>query len=73
MLSSVVRSARSLGDANILRGVSGVHLPFWSNRHLCTKVAQPSEYLEKTFVARPLTMLSDDEEMMRETGMIIVD
>lgn len=72
MLSSVVRPVRSIGGG-ILRGVNGGRLPLWSGRHLCQEVAQPFENFDKAFVTGPLTMLSEEEEMMRDTGTVFAN
>ena len=57
----------------MLRGVNGGHISLWSGRYLCQEAAQPLESIEKTFVAGPLTMLSEEEEMMRDTGRMFAD
>jgi len=71
MLPSVVRPLRSL-PTGIKKCITGRHLPHWLGRCLTTEASRLSEDLSKSFVTGPLTMLSEEEEMMKETGKIIV-
>lgn len=71
MLPSVVRPVRSL-PSGIKKCITGRHLPHWLGRCLTTEASHLSEDLSKSFVTGPLTMLSEEEEMMKETGKIIV-
>lgn len=71
MLPSVVRPLRSL-PTGIKKCITGRHLPHWLGRCLTTEASRLSEDLSKSFLTGPLTMLSEEEEMMKETGKIIV-
>ena len=71
MLSLVARPVRSF-RSSILQDINEGHISLWSGRYLCQEAAQPLERIEKTFVAGPLTMLSEEEEMMRDTGRMFV-
>ena len=71
MLPSVVRPLRSL-PTGIKKCITGRRLPHWLGRCLTTEASHLSEDLSKSFVTGPLTMLSEEEEMMKETGKIIV-
>ena len=71
MLPSVVRPLRSL-PTGIKKCITGRHLPHWLGRCLTTEASRLSEDVSKSFLTGPLTMLSEEEEMMKETGKIIV-
>jgi len=71
MLPSVMRPVRSL-PSGIKKCITGRHLPHWLGRCLTTEASRLSEDLSKAFVTGPLTMLSEEEEMMKETGKFIV-
>lgn len=58
---------RSL-QSGIKKCITGRHLPCWLGRCLTTEASHSSENLTNSFVTGPLTMLSEEEEMMRETG-----
>lgn len=68
MLPSVARPIRLL-KSGITKYVSKQHVPNWLGRCLTTEASHLSENLSKSFVTGPLTMLSEEEEMMKETGM----
>ena len=72
MLSLVARPAKSF-TSSMLQGVNGGRIPIWSGRYLCQEAAHPLENIDKTFVAGPLTMLSEEEQMMRDTGRMFAD
>lgn len=65
MLPSVIK--RFLQSA-----VNRMHLPSTSMFGRCSSTAAPhlEENISKSFVTGPLTMLSEEEEMMKETGNI---
>lgn len=70
MLSSVMRrSLQSVVRANISR----LCLPHASvfGRFSSTAAPHLEENISKSFVSGPLTMLSEEEEMMKETGNIV--
>lgn len=67
MLPSVVRPMRSL-PSGIKKCINGRHLPHWLGRCLTSDASYLSEELSQSFVTGPLTMLSEEEEMMKETG-----
>ena len=52
--------------------VNRMHLPSTSMFGRCSSTAAPhlEENISKSFVTGPLTMLSEEEEMMKETGNI---
>ena len=62
--------ARAVGSG-VFRSINRGCRFFWPSRHLCQQMAQPVlDDAAKNVVLGPLTMLSDEEEMMRETGTI---
>lgn len=67
ILSSVVRPARAVGGG-ILQSINGGYRPFGSIRHLSQQVVQPKENAAISIVPAPLTVLSEEEEMMKEAG-----
>ena len=56
-------------QSDITKCVNRQHLPYWLGRCLTTEAPHLSENIEKSFVTGPLTMLSEEEEMMKETGI----
>lgn len=64
----MVRPVRSL-PSGIKKCIYGRHLPHWLGRCLTTEASLLSEDISKSFVTGPLTMLSEEEEMMKATGM----
>ncbi|XP_078355727.1 short/branched chain specific acyl-CoA dehydrogenase, mitochondrial-like [Oculina patagonica] len=66
MLPSVVRPLRSL-QSGVTKCVSRQHVPCWLGRCFTTEVPHLSEDLSQSFVPGPLTMLSEEEAMMKET------
>ena len=71
MLPSVVRPMRSL-PSSIKKCSYGRHLPRWLSRCLTTEASRLPEDLSKSFVTGPLTMLSEEEEMMKDTGKFVI-
>ena len=71
MLLSVARPARSLpsGIKKCIT-VTGRQFPHWNGQCLTTEASRLSEDLSKSFVTGPLTMLSEEEEMMKNTGKL---
>ena len=68
MMTSVVRPVRSL-PSGIKKCITGRHLA-WLGRCLTTEASRLSEDLSKSFVTGPLTLLSEEEEMMKNTGKL---
>lgn len=66
MLPSVVRPVRSL-PSGIKKCITGRYFPHWLGRCLTTEASRLSEDLSKSFVTGPLTLLSEEEEMMKNT------
>ena len=67
MLSSVIRPSL---QSVVKTCISRTHLPSLFGRCLTTEASHLSENMSKSFVTGPLTMLSEEEEMMKETGTI---
>ena len=64
-----MRPVRSL-PSGIKKCIFGRHLPHWLGRCLTTEASLLSEDISKSFVTGPLTMLSEEEEMMKDTGKL---
>ena len=45
-------------------------MPTWCGRRLSQKVAEDLKSFEKCYVPGPLTVLSEEEEMMRDAGTL---
>ena len=69
ILSSVTRPARSLSGM-ITQGKRSHLVPTWCGRRLSQKVAEDLKSFEKCYVPGPLTVLSEEEEMMRDAGTL---
>ncbi|XP_068709325.1 short/branched chain specific acyl-CoA dehydrogenase, mitochondrial-like isoform X1 [Montipora foliosa] len=65
ILSSVTRPARSLSGI-ITQGKRSHLVPTWCGRRLSQKVAEDLKSFEKCYIPGPLTVLSEEEEMMRD-------
>ena len=60
----IIRSLLS----GIKKCINGRHLPHWLGQCLTSGTSRLSEDLSKSFLTGPLTMLSEEDEMMKETG-----
>ena len=69
MLTSAVRPVRSL-PSGIKKCSTGRHFRHWIGRCLTTEASRLSDDLSKSFITGPLTMLSEEEEMMKNTGKL---
>ena len=67
MLPSTMRPVRSL-PSGISKCITERQLAHWLSRCLTTEASRLSVDSSKPFVNGPLTMLSEEEEMMKETG-----
>jgi len=67
MLPSTMRPVRSL-PSGIRKCITERQLAHWLGRCLTTEASRLSVDSSKPFVNGPLTMLSEEEEMMKETG-----
>ena len=66
-----MRPVRSLPvPSGIKKCIYGRHLPHWLGRCLTTEASLLSEDISKSFVTGPLTMLSEEEEMIKDTGKL---